>query len=179
MIKSLKEWASVVAALESGEQTVILRKGGILEAASGFKLESEEFLLYRTAEHQGHANIKEQFHHMLEQPKAEDGHNRITSYARVLAHADIYSRDTLDGLSGFHIWSDEYISQRVKWKAEKPIKAVFLRVYRIPEITIQVKPEYSGCRSWIDMDMQVPDGEPVLDDAEADSRLDKFKEITN
>ena len=36
MMNALKEWATVVKALEQGKQTVILRKGGILETASGF-----------------------------------------------------------------------------------------------------------------------------------------------
>ena len=35
-MNGLKEWATVVKALEYGKQTVILRKGGILETASGF-----------------------------------------------------------------------------------------------------------------------------------------------
>ena len=35
---ALKEWATVVKALEQGKQTVILRKGGILETASGFNI---------------------------------------------------------------------------------------------------------------------------------------------
>ena len=34
MMDALKEWATVVKALEQGKQTVILRKGGILETAS-------------------------------------------------------------------------------------------------------------------------------------------------
>jgi len=44
-MNALKEWATVVKALENGDQTVILRKGGILETASGFKIESKKFLL--------------------------------------------------------------------------------------------------------------------------------------
>ena len=39
-MNGLKEWATVVKALELGKQTVILRKGGILETASGFNIES-------------------------------------------------------------------------------------------------------------------------------------------
>ena len=38
LVESLKEWATVVKALEAGDQTVILRKGGILETASGFRI---------------------------------------------------------------------------------------------------------------------------------------------
>ena len=37
-MEGLKEWATVVKALEQGKQTVILRKGGILETASGFNI---------------------------------------------------------------------------------------------------------------------------------------------
>ena len=35
-MNGLKEWATLVKALENGKQTVILRQGGILETASGF-----------------------------------------------------------------------------------------------------------------------------------------------
>ena len=41
-MEGLKEWATVVKALEQGKQTVILRKGGILETASGFNIESKK-----------------------------------------------------------------------------------------------------------------------------------------
>jgi len=34
----LKEWATVVKALEQGKQTVILRKGGILATSSRFNI---------------------------------------------------------------------------------------------------------------------------------------------
>ena len=44
-MNGLKEWATVVKALEYGKQTVILRKGGILETASGFRVESKIFTL--------------------------------------------------------------------------------------------------------------------------------------
>ena len=50
-MEGLKEWATVVKALEQGKQTVILRKGGILETASGFNIESKNVV----ARHQ---NIK-------------------------------------------------------------------------------------------------------------------------
>ena len=48
MMEGLKEWATVVKALEQGKQTVILRKGGILETASGFNVESKKFFLFPT-----------------------------------------------------------------------------------------------------------------------------------
>ena len=42
---ALKEWATVIKALESGKQTVLLRKGGILEIASGFKIRKQIFTI--------------------------------------------------------------------------------------------------------------------------------------
>jgi len=48
MMNALKEWATVVNALENGDQTVLLRKGGILEDSSGFVVESERFFLFPT-----------------------------------------------------------------------------------------------------------------------------------
>jgi len=52
MMNALKEWATIVNALENGDQTVLLRKGGILEDSSGFVVESEKFFLFPTFEHQ-------------------------------------------------------------------------------------------------------------------------------
>jgi hypothetical protein len=60
-MKALKEWATVVTALENGDQTVLLRKGGILETASGFKIEDKKFVLFPTYEHQDNASLKSQF----------------------------------------------------------------------------------------------------------------------
>ena len=57
-MNALKEWATIVNALENGKQTVILRKGGILETSSGFNVESKKFLLFPTWEHQEEKHVK-------------------------------------------------------------------------------------------------------------------------
>ena len=64
-MNALKEWATVVNALENGDQTVLLRKGGILEDSSGFIVESEKFFLFPTFEHQETRHLKPQFHKHL------------------------------------------------------------------------------------------------------------------
>ena len=179
---ALKEWATVVKALENGDQTVILRKGGILETASGFKIESKKFFLFPTYEHQSEDGIKPQFHKYLDviknnQPK--NGHNKITSYAEVLQEIDLDSEDKINALSSFHIWSDSYIKTRMNWMPEKPLKAVFLKITKIPELEIPIKEEFQGCKSWIDINEDVNFGEPVLTKSEIDSKLEQFKEIVN
>ena len=180
-MEALKEWATVVKALENGDQTVILRKGGILETDSGFKIESKKFLLFPTFEHQELKHIKSPFHKYLEQVKnnqPQNGTNEITSYAEVLDEVDI-SSDKIHELSNFHILSDSYIQERQNWMPEKPIKAIFLRVFRIPEHKIPLKSEYQGCKSWININEEIPAGESVLNDEQISSKLKKFKEIVN
>ena len=116
---------------------------------------------------------------MIKQDKQKEGCNTITSYAKVLAEKDISSEQVIQDLSPFHIWSDFYINTRRNWKPEKPIKAVFLQVYKMSSQEIPLKPEYQGCRSWININDQVPVGVSVLSDEKINSKLEKFEEIVN
>lgn len=181
-MRALKEWATIVRALENGDQTVILRKGGILETASGFEIESKKFLLFPTFEHQESNHIKPQFQKYLNQVmdnKPKDGYNRTTSYAEVIYDADVKSEEKINALSPFHVWSDSYIKTRINWMPEKPLKAIFLKVFKIPEFKIPLKSEYQGCKSWIDINDNVSVGKPVLNDDILNSKLKEFKEIVS
>ena len=181
-MESLKEWATVVKALENGDQTVILRKGGILETASGFKIGSKKFLLFPTFEHQELKHIKPKFQKYLEEIKnnqPKEGFNEITSYAEVLDEVDVSSEEKINLLSKFHIWSDSYIKERKDWMPDKPLKAVFLRTFKIPQKKIPLKSEYQGCKSWININAEVSAGESVLSDEQINSKLKEFKEILN
>ena len=182
MMNALKEWATVVNALESGKQTVILRKGGILETSSGFNVESKKFLLFPTWEHQEEKHVKPEFQNFLNNAlknKPKEGFNRITSFVEVLDEKDIESKETVNALSPFHVWSDAYIEERINWMPEKPIKAVFLRTYKVPEFEIPIKSEYHGCKSWIELNEKDQDAKSVLSDDEIESRMKEFKEIVN
>ena len=94
-MNGLKEWATVVKALEYGKQTVILRKGGILETASGFRVESKKFLLFPTWEHQETKHVKPEYQDFLNETlnhKPKQGYNIITSIAEILDEKDIFSK---------------------------------------------------------------------------------------
>ncbi|MGC1708735.1 MAG: DUF1802 family protein, partial [Nitrosotalea sp.] len=115
-MKALKEWATVVRALENGNQTVLLRKGGILETESGFRVEATKFALFPTYEHQDNASLKSQYYGYLadvREGKPKEGYNRITSIAQVVEERDISSIEKIEQLSPFHIWSDSYIVERM------------------------------------------------------------------
>ena len=181
-MNGLKEWATVVKALEHGKQTVILRKGGILETASGFMVESKKFLLFPTWEHQEIKHVKTQYHDFLNETlnhKPKDGYNIITSSAEVLDQRDISSNKIIDNLSSFHVWSDEYIKERINWMPEKPLKAIFLKVYTFPQIEIPLQTDFEGCKSWIELNSIQNSGQSVLTDQEIEVELKKFREIVN
>ena len=181
-MNTLKEWATVVNALEEGKQTVILRKGGILETASGFQVESKRFFLFPTWEHQETKHVKPEFHGLLDNVlnnKPKEGYNRITSFAEVLDDKDIESKDIINALSEFHIWSDSYIEERINWKPEKPLRAIFLKTYKIHQIDLPLESDFEGCKSWIEINSNFNAGDPTLNQSEISSRLEKFREIVN
>jgi len=178
----LKEWATVVNALENGDQVILLRKGGILETDSGFKIESKKFLLFPTFEHQESAHIKPQFqNHLLkvneEIPK--EGYSNISSYAEVIYSVEIGSEKKIRALSNFHIFSETYIEERIRWLPEKPMNVLFLKIFKIPQFEIPIISDFQGCKSWIDINEDISSGEPVLDTQLLESKLTQFREIVN
>ena len=181
MMKALKEWATVVKALENGNQTILLRKGGILET-TGFNVESKKFLLFPTYEHQDNASLKSQYYGYLaeaREDKPKEGTNRITSFAEVVEEHDLDLMEKIENLSSFHIWSDSYIVERMNWMPEKPIKVMFLKVFRITPTEVPILPDYQGCKSWIELNVNPESGKSVLSDAELQQKLSEFRGIVS
>jgi hypothetical protein len=186
---AFKEWAVTVRALSEGEQLLTLRKGGIREENRHFELEHERFFLYPTFDHQRN-NLVRQSHHpelrrALEEgvwtdveppPKAliQDGgieqpdRVRIRAWAEVHDHFEVADPRIVDALSPFHIWTPDYAFKRLRWKRHHPLHVLVLRVYRIPRpVTVRVRPEYEGCKSWVEIDRDLPfEGTPVIADEE-------------
>src|SRR5437588_6595222 len=88
----LKEWATVCRALESGRQMILLRKGGIYEAAGEFEVEHREFLLFPTYLHQNPQMLKPAFAAQLERRAAEPEQIQIASAATVTDVVQLRSR---------------------------------------------------------------------------------------
>jgi len=181
-VDTLKEWATVVKALENGDQTILLRKGGILEAASGFKIQSKRFFLFPTFEHQKDTNLKPEFQNYLDDIKEnqpENNFNKISSYAKIVDARDIQSEEKIKLLSPFHIWSESYIAERLSWLPQKPMKVIFLQVFKIPEFEISIRDEYQGCKSWININSESQVGNSVLNKSKIEQKLMEFRRIVN
>jgi hypothetical protein len=164
---ALKEWASVVAALESGRQILLLRKGGILEQGNKnrFSITHNEFLFFPTYLHQSRGELKPQVE--FESVSAEPESAKITSSGVVTDIIKVQSRDQVDRLEDLHIWTKSLIDMRFSYKPQNPLYLVLVRAYRLHEpIHLANAPAYAGCKSWVPLKQAVEteNATAVLDD---------------
>src|SRR3954447_25734012 len=106
---ALKEWAAVCRALETGKQTILLRKGGIYESAGEFEVEHRQFLLFPTYLHQNLKMLKPEAHAGFEPHSAEPAKITISSAAEVTDIIELKDRKQMDALDAEHIWTPPLI----------------------------------------------------------------------
>lgn len=179
--KAFKEWAVVCRALSTGNQIVILRKGGIAEGPRGFEVLDRQFFLYPTYLHQSTTSVVPGWREEME--RLEDpapGQVEISHYAIVQSWLRVRSLEKLKALRPHHILADSVVEERFKRWEQEGVHALMVRVYslrepvRLPEIE-----SYAGCKSWLTLAEQVPlDGVvPVLSDTDFDHKLGQIKAI--
>lgn len=197
---ALKEWSIICKALEDGNQTILLRKGGILEYKKGFEIRQKSFLLFPTLEHQAEEYLQSKYLQtydlLLKGNKSRDIQNKTNTLlvlARIEAIQEFHDHEMLPELEKYHIWNEKYVNMRMNYNPKKPMNALLLRVYKLPQpISIDVNPEWAGCKSWIDIDIaekygnqfgSVPkmfeQSEPVIKDKEFQRIFENFMEIWN
>lgn len=163
--RALKEWAVVVKALEEGKQCILFRKGGILDP--DFSVESSEFLLFPTFEHQTKEYLKDDYKTRFDELLTKRNNNKvtITSAAKVIASKQTSNKETLYKLAKYHVYNDSFINYRMQWNQDQPMSILFLRTYNLADpLMIDILPEYSGCRSWIKLNANANFGKPALED---------------
>lgn len=179
---ALKEWQVAVQALEQGEQVLLLRKGGIRETEGKFAVEHDRVLLYPTYEHQQPRFLKPEYADLVE-PVASGWHPdtiRIGSWAIITEIFQVTNAERVADLSLYHIWTAEFIAERLKWKPSQPLYVLLLRTYRLNHAQqIDYSPEYGGCRSWIDLVMPIDleDSQVVLSDREYAQQVERIRAI--
>jgi hypothetical protein len=146
-----KEWAIVCQALGEGQQTLILRKGGIAEGRDGFGFRHREFFLFPTF-----------FHEQIEKTRLTDGRVpkpnelqiEIRFFARIEHVCRIESWGTVAALESFHVLKQSVVQERFDDVRASGIHAAFVRIFRLdPGWILPNEKRYAGCRSWV----QLPD----------------------
>jgi hypothetical protein len=142
-----KEWSLVCDALGRGEQSIILRKGGIAEGGKGFSFQHREFFLFPTFYHEQAAKVRIASGNLLE---AGDTIT-IRWYAKVEHALRIDSLRIAEALAPLHILTPEVVRERFGYKDEG-LHVAFLRVFELsPSWILQNEKRFAGCRSWIDL----------------------------
>lgn len=187
-ISALKEWAIVCKGLDEGRQTILLRKGGIMERKHGFELRHNEFYMFPTYEHQSRDLIQQEYADTFESVlhhKPPDDSSIIYLYAKVIFIKETFSRKLLRSLRDFHIWNEKYIDTRMDYNPEKPLSIILLRIYRLEKsLNVTLSPQQAGCRSWIDFqslgtDSESNIGKPVLSNDIFQDRQSQLMEALN
>ena len=179
---ALKEWAVAVKALAQGKQILILRKGGIHKDDKEFRVVHPEFLLYPTYEHQKAELLKEESHQDLALTLEEDdtpGIVTMGTWCQVTDRFEIGDQETLNRISPYHIWTDDYANKRLHWRPKQPLTIALLRVYELQQPqAMPILDEYSGCKSWVDLGQDVPLGymKPVLSDEAYEEQANVFRQ---
>lgn len=150
---ALKEWAVAVKALAEGETILLLRKGGIRE--QGFQVTEPQFWLYPTYEHQKPHLLKAPYSEQI--TTVDSGWHpdsvEIAAWAEVTDSFEVSGESVLTALLPFHIWTAEFVTERLKWKPRSPLSVLLLRVYQLSQpYVIPYRSDYGGCKSWIELE---------------------------
>jgi hypothetical protein len=157
---AFKEWAVICRALAEGRQSLILRKGGIAEVGGEFRPEHEQFLLYPTFFHEQHrTGIKPDLLPLLEAAEADRppaGTIRFTHYAQVVLVRHATDLDSALAIDALHGWNEDTVRQRFHYRTPG-LYALGVWVYRLPQpVEVAERPEYAGCKTWVELDAPVP-----------------------
>jgi len=143
-----KEWALVCEALGRGEQSILLRKGGIAEGRQGFGFRHPEFFLFPTFFHEQVVKVRTPDAQI---PAARDGEIEIRYLAKLEAEKKISSWEVAAALEPFHILAESVVRERFAYK-DAGLHVALVRVFRLePNWILADQPSYAGCRSWVNL----------------------------
>jgi len=178
---AFKEWAVTIDSLLKGELIFVLRKGGIVEETKHFALSSHQFYLMPAYEHQKEHLLKPPYQGRILDTMRNWSPNqtemKLEGYAEAVEDILIHDLDKLKAVSDFHIWTDQFAEERLKWKKTQPLHLIVLRVYRLDKpLSTSMQDTYRGCKSWVTIEESLPELQcvPVLSDEQFSS---KYKEL--
>jgi hypothetical protein len=169
-----KEWALVCEALGRGEQSILLRKGGIAEGREGFGFRHPEFFLFPTFFHEQTVKVRTR---EAQVPAAREGEIEIRYFAKVIEQKEINSWETIAALEPLHVLAESVLRERFDY-GTPGLHVALVRVFRLaPPWIFPDAPRYGGCRSWLALPgcPSRTQFEPVLTDEAHQDRVAKFQ----
>ena len=166
---ALKEWSIVCDAVLAGRQAILLRKGGIYEAAGEFELEHSQFVLFPTVLHQKPESVKAAWRGGIKTVDREPAEITIRGWAEVFFIARVPNRAAFDPLDDLHLWDKPLIDMRFNYRPDYPLYIILLRAWTLPRpLKIALDPRHAGCKSWVPLrePIAVHASEPVKPDVD-------------
>lgn len=179
---ALKEWAVAVDALSDGETIALLRKGGIRDRGGQFQVKSDRVWLYPTYEHQKPELLQIPYADRVS-PVPSGWHPEtvtLRSWAQVDRLLSVREPQAAFDLLPELVWNEAFVRDRLNWKPERPLFLLLLRTYRLAEpVELPYRPQYGGCRSWIELESALATGDrdPALSDADYAERRSRLEQI--
>ncbi len=147
---ALKEWSIVCDAVLAGQQAILLRKGGIYEAAGEFELEHSQFILFPTVLHQKPVAVKAAWREQIKTVDREPEEITIRGWAEVFFIARVPDRAAFDLMDDLHLWDKPLIDMRFNYRPDYPLYIIVLRARKLPQpLKLWLDPQYAGCKSWV------------------------------
>ncbi|HSP14239.1 MAG TPA: DUF1802 family protein [Thermoanaerobaculia bacterium] len=159
---ALKEWSSVIEKLATGDQVILIRKGGIADPAFG--LDASQFYLYPTYFHQG-----------------ENEHRpavTVTHWCEVVRTWSVRDLHVLSKLEPFVAIPRETLEARYRFRPDQALHVIGVRTWALPRpAEVKFRDQYAGCRSWVSVDEEIDvDGSTlVLSEADLASRISNLE----
>jgi hypothetical protein len=174
-----KEWALVCGALGRGEQSVLLRKGGIAEGRAGFAFRHSEFFLFPTFFHEQTRLTR--LNDVTLAPRGE-GQIEIDVFAEVEEARFVSTWQTAAALAPLHLLKPEVVRERFDHDGGNGIHVALVRAFRVsPAWHFADEARYGGCRSWVKLPERPADLrlEPAVSDGVHSARLAQFRAIVD
>lgn len=163
---ALKEWSNVVAALGSGEQVILIRKGGIADPSFG--IDAERFYLYPTYFHQGEADARSSV--------------AVTHWCEVVRTWTTSDAALLGRLASLVVLPPETLEARYRFRPDQALYVIGVRTWKLAQpAEIRYREQYGGCKSWVSVDeeIDISGSSPVLGEAELQAKLASIESLWN
>lgn len=145
-----KEWALVCDLLTSGQQSLILRKGGIHEGRGGFEWKHRGFFLFPTWFHTQAEKLRGDFAATAFPPEEERTRVDIDGYAELAQVWKVTDWARVEAIAPLHSWNEEVVRERFVYDDESCLHIALVRAWRLPQRwTFPYSKSYGGCRSWV------------------------------
>ena len=171
-VAALKEWAAVEALLASGDVSLLIRKGGLIERRGEFEVEHRRFWLFPTQYHQNPPELRPDFHWALEaarDSRPREGRLPLRLLLDVEAAFRIEDEALLPEIAPLQPYTDEVLHSRFHYRGRPYLHALLVRAFvREEPYPIRRRPSSRGCVSWVPLEEEVPEEglRPVLDEEE-------------